>query len=893
MLWCFAFGTGAQTAAAQETPAKLEVLLARISFNCAEKPETLGRELAELDASELTALCDMLVEPGTGDDTKARLALHAMTWYVGSEGTDEQRGKFVDVLCKALQADKPAAVKAFLIRQLQLGADRRAVPTLATLLGDEELCEPAAQALLAIGGEQAAEVFVHTLPYATGKNRVTILKAIHQCSHPDAGRYLLKDPSGLLQDTASSDPELRANALAALAASDVPAAAEALLNAMRTDSWWDSLRTDSWRERTQAAQYALELADRLGKRNNKDHAARIYRTLMESCSDPQEIHIRCAALHGLAELLGAEAVGEVVAALTSENPELRAAATNIAATLSGEAATEAYLRELKTASAAARAGILAVLARRGDVAALPAALTALKDADKDVRIAAVKASAALGHEKALGPLVAFLDTDQADERKAAEQALTELPGEQVSAELAAAIRRAPALVRSALLDVLARRGAVSQLDMIFTFATDRSERVRIAAINAVGELADEQAVSKLVPLLRRAKSEAEREALEVALAATACRADSAFKRSAFIIVAIDRDRVRDYCSLLRVLGRIGGTAGVKTVQQAAQDPRPEVREAAIRAFLDWPDATAIDAVLETALKTEDLKHHVLAMRAYARQVGLDTDRRAEETLALFDAGMDAARRAEEKKLLLARLADVKDARAFDKLADYLGDEALRAEAGSAMIGVARGILPAGWAPAREALEKVLEAVDDERVRRHAEDVMKQVVEYEDYVTDWLVTGPYEEQGKDGKAIFNVVFPPELSGAKDVQWKQQAVSEDPEWYWFVDLEQSVGGDNRAAYLRTYVWSPEIQDALLELGSDDGIKVWLNGEVIHVNNVPRGCGRGQDKVTTTLNKGWNELMLKVVDYGGGWAACLRVRAPDGDRLAGLKIDAKAQP
>jgi len=281
------------------------------------------------------------------------------------------------------------------------------------------------------------------------------------------------------------------------------------------------------------------------------------------------------------------------------------------------------------------------------------------------------------------------------------------------------------------------------------------------------------------------------------------------------------------------------------------------------------------------------------MRAYARQIELDPDRPVEETLRLFDNGMSVARRAEEKRLLLARLGDLKDAQVLDKLAGYLDDEALRSETGSAMIGVARGILPAGWSRAREALDMVLEKVDDERVRRHAEDVRKEVAEYEDYVTDWLVSGPYEEEGKDGKALFDVVFPPELPEAKEIQWKPQPVRENPEWYWLIDLEQSVGGDNRAAYLRTYVWSPEKQAALLDLGSDDGVKVWLNGKVIHANNVPRGCGRAQDKVTTTLEEGWNEVLLKVVDYGGAWAACMRVRAPDGGPLPGLKIDAKAKP
>ncbi len=43
--------------------------------------------------------------------------------------------------------------------------------------------------------------------------------------------------------------------------------------------------------------------------------------------------------------------------------------------------------------------------------------------------------------------------------------------------------------------------------------------------------------------------------------------------------------------------------------------------------------------------------------------------------------------------------------------------------------------------------------------------------------------------------------------------------------------------------------------------------------------------------TLNKGFNRLLLKVTDNGGGWAACVRVRSPDGGPLEG--VYAKAEP
>jgi len=39
---------------------------------------------------------------------------------------------------------------------------------------------------------------------------------------------------------------------------------------------------------------------------------------------------------------------------------------------------------------------------------------------------------------------------------------------------------------------------------------------------------------------------------------------------------------------------------------------------------------------------------------------------------------------------------------------------------------------------------------------------------------------------------------------------------------------------------------------------------------------------------LNKGWNPLMLKVLNHRGGWGFAMRVRHPDGSRINGLKFD-----
>ena len=76
------------------------------------------------------------------------------------------------------------------------------------------------------------------------------------------------------------------------------------------------------------------------------------------------------------------------------------------------------------------------------------------------------------------------------------------------------------------------------------------------------------------------------------------------------------------------------------------------------------------------------------------------------------------------------------------------------------------------------------------------------------------------------------------------------------------------DDVSSYaLYTYV-SDKAQEATMKTGSDDSIKVWLNGEVVFTNAVNRGRGRWQDEFGISLKQGDNLLMVKVSERGGGW-------------------------
>ena len=93
--------------------------------------------------------------------------------------------------------------------------------------------------------------------------------------------------------------------------------------------------------------------------------------------------------------------------------------------------------------------------------------------------------------------------------------------------------------------------------------------------------------------------------------------------------------------------------------------------------------------------------------------------------------------------------------------------------------------------------------------------------------------------------------------------------------------------REVYAVTWVFSPEQRALTIGLGPDDGARVWLNGELVQEVS---GCqGVVVDKFTeeVTLLEGWNRLLLKVYDQGGGWGTYVRFLDSDGSPVTDLEL------
>jgi hypothetical protein len=134
------------------------------------------------------------------------------------------------------------------------------------------------------------------------------------------------------------------------------------------------------------------------------------------------------------------------------------------------------------------------------------------------------------------------------------------------------------------------------------------------------------------------------------------------------------------------------------------------------------------------------------------------------------------------------------------------------------------------------------------------------------LSDWHGIGPFTE--KPGAAPFEYAYAPETEidlgkgyeGGK-LRWQRR-----PEW---VDGKPHyLHGENCATYAYRTIHAPRRQPVTFFLGSDDGIKVWLNGRLIHSNILVRGVAPNQDVVPAVLAAGENRLLMKIVNLSGGY-------------------------
>ncbi len=173
------------------------------------------------------------------------------------------------------------------------------------------------------------------------------------------------------------------------------------------------------------------------------------------------------------------------------------------------------------------------------------------------------------------------------------------------------------------------------------------------------------------------------------------------------------------------------------------------------------------------------------------------------------------------------------------------------------------------------------------------------VNSKDFIQEWIVCGPFPNPLKEGVTEYlhdettlgfyidylksaggetGIIPEPGLKiTGPDNQIRQwHLVNEDND---YIDLKKIFNTTVPAVgYAACYLESNKDQQIMLGLGSNDGIRAWLNGEMIWDNHRSRGATKDNDWVWTNVKKGKNLLLLKIDQGRGSWGFYARVVDPE---------------
>ncbi|SPE61059.1 hypothetical protein SBV1_60018 [Verrucomicrobia bacterium] len=133
-----------------------------------------------------------------------------------------------------------------------------------------------------------------------------------------------------------------------------------------------------------------------------------------------------------------------------------------------------------------------------------------------------------------------------------------------------------------------------------------------------------------------------------------------------------------------------------------------------------------------------------------------------------------------------------------------------------------------------------------------------------FVEDWLAT-----QGGEAKVQPRVGLRQRLAG-ESLKWQLLESKND-----VIDLRAgSEPGEFAIAYAWAEINLAEPLEGSLGVGSDDAVRVWLNGKLIHENWANRRVRVDDDVVPVHLERGTNQLLLKIQNGRGLWGFACRL-------------------
>jgi len=592
-------------------------------------------------------------------------------------------------LVAVLKSDASVFDKAKACQRLAVVGDKKSVPALAALLGDEELSNYARYGLEAIPDPAVNEALREAMGRLEGNRLIGVISSIGR-------RRDAKAVDGLAERLNEDDSAVAAAAAKALGY---------IGNAQAAGILQKALTEAAPNLRPAVANACLLCAEGLVKQEQRDQALALYDTVRKA--DVPKHVIMAATLQAIVAG-GDEGIGLLVEELRSDDETRFRNAIHAARSLGGDV-SGVLIAQFDKQPATRQVLILLALGNLGDKKALPTIQKAAKTGAGEVRSQGIRLLATFG-DASVVPML-FDAAAESDESiaQAARATLAAVQSEGVDAAIVKMLDAGDARTLELAIELARQRCISAAAPALLKLADSSEASVRLPAINALGTTIGLDDFPQLLARMTAEKTpddaSAAKKAIQVACARMPDRETCAEQLSQAMSNAPTDVRI----FLLEQLAAVGGAKSLATVVAAARSQEDAIQDAATRVLGAWLSADAAPELFELAKTLTNKKYKIRAVRGYIR-IARQLSASPEQSVEICRNALAIADRDDERKLAIDVLARVATSEALAVVASYLSDARLKGRAAGAAIAIGEKLIQTSPGEVGKAVQQALPAV---------------------------------------------------------------------------------------------------------------------------------------------------------------------------------------
>lgn len=795
-----------------------------------------------------------------------------------------------------LGAEVPVHAKAFAGLMLSIYGGDESVPALGELLMDPTTSEHARRALENIPGRRATKALIKGLE----STNIDIQNSALQSLQVRNDAYA----TGAIDELLASQPPFKI----------VNSAYEALAS-FNTSKAQRVLKKH--RPSTEALLEAWEHGMLRAAQENNKRDLKVLHELWETASSRG---VREGALNTLCAFTP-EAVQPVVASLlSSADDRERQFALRLAQHWPNDDLDKQLVTDFANMPAAVQPMLLGLFLDRDLKEATSIFESQLNADSASVRQEAIAGLGMLGSADHLKLLALCAQDSDADTRDIADRALSQLKGDNVDIQLLADVKALSSASRSdgswdakitreaikdnpekaadamagSLIRACVNRQLLAAIPILLEHAKANDRPLRRAAQEALATMARPEDAPALITQLMESKSSSDQKILGKAITRLAREDQSGTVTNKLFEAWAQSNDDKQQAALIGQLAATQSEEALALLQNVASGNHERnakrVRREAIRELGSWQDLSPAPTLLEIARNDEDKALKALALDGYLGLAESCSNEQAAQRQSMITNALDLAKNAQAKRRIIANLAKSSSLDSLDVLLDFLDDDEIKQEAALAINQLCEAHGSADPDRAVAALGQAMNKADFKEAIATIESIQNPLLP-DGHIIIWNFSGPHRSADAQSlEAVHNKEFLNPSQFMDSTDWRIVRPTAQSTMPHVLDMNTVAGGTeqkNCVGYLQTTIIAEEDTDVILEIGSDDSIKVFLNGELVHDHLVARAPTIGEDPVPVTLRKGENNIVLKVGQSGLGWGACMRITQAEGSEPANLKL------